>query len=279
MFPENKKNTISILGCGWYGLSVAKSLIASGHQVCGSTTSEEKMSVLESHGIQPFLINFDATADDFDPSFFNSDTLIISLPPKRHTGEHGAYPEKIRRIAEAAERGAVKSVLMISSTSVYADLNREIEEEEVPVPDTASGEAIFEAEELLKKYTSFRTTILRFGGLIGPGRNLAKFFAGKTDIANGLAPVNLLHLEDCIKLTQHILAHDAFGYTFNACSTDHPTRKDLYTLAAKITGLESPTFLAERTKWKLINGNFVTKQLKYKYLVNNWSEFLSSDKL
>lgn len=279
MLPENKKSTISILGCGWYGLSMAKSLIASGHQVCGSTTSEEKLSVLESHGIQPFLINFDATAADFDPSFFNSEILIISLPPKRHAGEHAEYPEKIRRIAEAAEREAVKKVLMISSTSVYADLDREIAEVEVPVPDTASGEAIFQAEELLKKNTSFRTTILRFGGLIGPGRNLAKFFAGKTDIANGLAPVNLLHLEDCIKLTHHILDHDAFGYSYNACSPDHPTRRDLYTLAAAITGLDSPTFLAELTKWKLINGNFVTKHLKYKYLVNNWSEFLNSDKL
>jgi len=278
MIPENK-STISILGCGWYGLHVAKSLVDSGYQVSGSTTSPEKLSVLQSQGITPFLLNFDAQEAAFDASFFDSDILIISLPPKRHAGEHGEYPDKIRKIAEAAERGSVKSVLMISSTSVYADVNRELAEEEVPVPDTVSGEAIFEAEELLRKCTSFRTTILRFGGLIGPGRNLAKFFAGKTDIANGLAPVNLLHLEDCIKITHHILDHDAFGYTYNACSPDHPTRKDVYTLAASITGLASPVFIPELTKWKLINGNFVTKHLKYKYLVNNWSEFLNPDKL
>lgn len=271
--------SISILGCGWYGFAVAKRLVSDGYNVKGSTTTEAKLAVLEQEGIEPFLLDFDSEENQSESPFFESDILIISLPPKRHSGEHNEYPEKIRRIVKAAQSGKVQKILMISSTSVYGEINRETEGLEIPVPDTESGLAILAAEQIVQSSQNIRSTILRFGGLIGPGRNLAKFFAGKRDIANGLAPVNLIHLEDCIKLTQHIIGADAFGYVFNACSPDHPTRMDMYTMASEISGLEKPHFIQELLTWKLINGNEVSKKLNYKYLVNNWSEFLYSDKL
>jgi 3-hydroxyisobutyrate dehydrogenase-like beta-hydroxyacid dehydrogenase len=51
---------ISILGCGWLGLPLAKALLENGFAVKGSTTSQEKLSVLENSGIQPFLIALSA---------------------------------------------------------------------------------------------------------------------------------------------------------------------------------------------------------------------------
>ena len=47
---------ISILGCGWLGLPLAKALIGNGFSVKGSTTSYEKISGLEQGGITTFLI-------------------------------------------------------------------------------------------------------------------------------------------------------------------------------------------------------------------------------
>lgn len=276
---EMHKESISILGCGWYGFALAKKLVSKGYIVKGSTTTKDKLPILIQEGIEPFLLDFDSNNDHNFSPFFESEILIISLPPKRHSGEHKEYPNKIRQIIDAAQSGKVRKILMISSTSVYGDVDREIVEGEVPMPDSESGIAILEAEQIVKSSQHIISTILRFGGLIGPGRNLAKFFAGKTDIANGLAPVNLLHLEDCIKLTQHIIATDGFGYTFNACSPDHPTRMDMYTMVSEISGLSKPHFVRELTKWKSINGNQVSKTLNYKYLVNNWSEFLNPDKL
>ena len=274
------KETISILGCGWYGLALAKKLIANGYSVKGSTTSIEKLPLLEQLQIKPYLINFDLQDSQYESSFFESEVLIVAIPPKRHSGEFNSYPNKIRAITEAAiNSGSIQKILMISSTSVYSDLNREIVVGEIPYPDTESGSAILEAEQIITKLQSISNTIIRFGGLIGPGRNLAKFFAGKKNIANGLAPVNLIHLDDCIALTLHILENGRFGYTLNACSPDHPTRMELYTQAALISDLEPPEFLPELLTWKVINGNGVSLQLNYKYLVNKWSEFLTSDKL
>lgn len=48
---------ISILGCGWLGLPLAKQLIKKGFSVKGSTTSEEKISILKTEGIISFLIS------------------------------------------------------------------------------------------------------------------------------------------------------------------------------------------------------------------------------
>lgn len=45
---------ISILGCGWLGLPLAKALIENGFSVKGSTTSTDKLTALENDGITPF---------------------------------------------------------------------------------------------------------------------------------------------------------------------------------------------------------------------------------
>jgi 3-hydroxyisobutyrate dehydrogenase-like beta-hydroxyacid dehydrogenase len=50
---------ISILGCGWLGLPLAKSLLAKSYEVKGSTTSENKLEVLINAGILPFQIQLE----------------------------------------------------------------------------------------------------------------------------------------------------------------------------------------------------------------------------
>ncbi|MGY4384258.1 nucleoside-diphosphate-sugar epimerase [Pedobacter sp. UYP24] len=272
-------DTISILGCGWYGMALGKKLVDLGQVVKGSTTSRDKLNTLEEAGINGYIVNFGAEQEQFDPEFFKCDTLIISLPPQRSAALQSEYPQKIKRIAATVEEAGIKNVLMISSTSVYGDVNREVDESDPLNPDTESGKAIVAAEQIIQSYNGFKVTLLRFGGLIGPGRNLAKFFADKKDITNGLAPVNLLHLDDCVALSLHVINTGSYGFTFNACSPDHPSRKEFYTLVSEISGMLKPDFLEELTKWKKINGNLVTGQLNYKYLVNKWSDFLTADKL
>ena len=40
---KEEREKISILGCGWLGLPLAKSLLAKGYKIKGSTTSESKL--------------------------------------------------------------------------------------------------------------------------------------------------------------------------------------------------------------------------------------------
>lgn len=254
--------TISILGCGWYGFALAQNLVKD-YVVKGSSTTTTKLSQLEQAGIQPYLVKFEADTETYDSDFFKCDLLIISIPPKRRSGEAALYPNKIQRIKTAIQTNNVPRVLFISSTAVYGDHNTQVDEDTLPHPDTESGRAIFVAENYLKDQTDFKVTILRFGGLIGPGRDPARFFAGKKNIPNGNAPVNMVHLNDCIGITDSIIQKDAFGYTFNICSANHPTKVEFYKQAALNSNMEPPEFIEELTSWKIVTSKYVKEVLTY----------------
>lgn len=262
---------ISILGCGWYGKALAVSLIQNGITVKGSATSVEKSSQLADAGIIPYSVQFNAESKNFDPEFFQCDVLVISIPPKFRRGETAGYLPKIRQIIDAILEYQVKKVIYISSTGVYGDHNNEVNEESDPQPDNESGRLLFEAEKLFQNETAFKTTIVRFGGLVGPGRNPGRFFAGKTDIPNGMAPVNLIHLEDCVGISKAIIGKDAFGYLFNACSPDHPQKVDFYREAAINAGLPVPEFINELLQWKVVSSVNLQKVLNYGFKVSDWS--------
>lgn len=270
--------TISILGCGWYGLPLAKELIAQNYIVKGSTTSAEKVPVLRQEGIDPYLINLQQGKTTFDTEFLSSKILVICIPPKRSTGDQAGFPNKIQTIANAAKDSNIENIIFISSTAVYGDHNEVITEDNMPNPDTPSGKAMVEAEDILQNHPSFKTTIIRFSGLIGPGRDPARFFAGKTNIPNGQAPVNLIHLADCIGLTIAIIKQAAFGHIFNASSPDHPAKQEFYTRAASNSGLEVPTFINELKKWKKVSTNHIPSLLNYNYKIPHLLPSIASEK-
>lgn len=261
------KTKISILGCGWYGSALGKALIADGMQVKGSTTSPAKMEELAAQGIQPYIVNFSPGEEIYDAVFFDCDVLWIAIPPKSRSGEGAVFIEKIKGIIHAIKQFAVQNVVFISSTGVYADCNQQVNEESDPQPNTEAGRILFEAESLFRVEDIFKTTIIRFAGLIGPGRNPGRFFAGKKEIPNGAAPVNLIHLDDCIGISKAILAKQAFGYLFNGCSPEHLTKVDFYTQAALDSGFERPEFIKDMKEWKIVESVNVGPILGYQYKV------------
>jgi len=272
-------NTISILGCGWYGLPLAKRLISSQYAIKGSTTNPEKITLLEEAKIDPYLVSFEPHSTNFDQEFFHSKILIICIPPGRNTGNQTDYPDKIKNITTAAARGSIENVIFISSTSVYGDNNQETTESTIPAPQTPSGNAILASENILLNQTNFKTTIIRFAGLIGPGRDPGRFFGGKTNIPNGRAPVNLIHLNDCVELTTAIIEQKAYGLIINAVTPDHPSRQIFYEKAAARSSLLIPTFTDELTTWKQVVTNQIPSALKYNYKISNWIKWLNEDKL
>lgn len=259
--------TVSILGCGWYGLELAKSLVKKWIKVKGSTTSAGKLPLFAESGIEPYLIDLSPDNEVIDPTFFECDVLWVSIPPKARAGNGAEYLFKIEHLIPIIKKHKIKQVVLISSTGVYGDSNTEVTELDEPKPDSESGKILLTAEELFKAETEFTTTIIRFAGLIGPGRDPGRFFAGKTELPNGDAPVNLIHLTDCIGISLAILDKQAFGYTYNAVSPSHPTRVDFYTEASAKSGLEVPQFITEKKSWKVVSGVNVGEVLGYEYQV------------
>jgi nucleoside-diphosphate-sugar epimerase len=272
--------TIAILGCGWLGLPLAKSLLLKGYVVKGSTTSESKLEVLKNVGILPFKIQLDGhqiigTIEEF---LNESDVLIIDIPPglRREISSvvEMTFVNKVKTLIPYIEKSGIKKVIFVSSTSVYADGFPivEITEETKPNPDTESGKQLVVSENLLQNNIYFKTTVIRFGGLLGDDRHPVKFLAGKTNVENPDAPVNLIQREDCIGIIEKILNHNEaseqyenWGETFNAVAPQHPTRKEYYQKKALEFGLDLPQFNNEISLGKLIKSDKIIRDLHYTF--------------
>jgi len=235
---------ISILGCGWLGLPLAQSLLEKGFSVKGSTTSIEKISMLQENGILPFQITISETKIEGEIDLFldDSEILIIDIPPKLRGDAKENFVSKIQTLIPFIEKSSVKKVLFVSSTSVYSDDNSTISEETIAHPDSESGKQLLLVENLLQSNPNFKTTVVRFGGLIGNDRHPIKFLAGRKNIENPEAPINMIHQDDCIGIIEKIIELDCWQETFNAVAPFHPTRKEYYCQKAIKLNLTIPEF-------------------------------------
>ncbi len=265
--------TISILGCGWFGLAFAKTLVANNCLVKGSTTSKAKLGELQRLGIEAYQLNLNEEVD-LPVDFFKTDVLFIAVPPRAKTDDASTYPAKLKSVADAAVNVNVKQIVLISSTGIFEDGNFVVNETNIPNPATASAKALQEAENLFKSYTQFTTTVIRFGGLLGPGRNLARFFAQKSNIANGNAPINLIEQQDCIGLCLHLLKSQKFGEIYHGVAPHHPKKNDFYTRLCEVSGMEPPHFKDELLEWKQIESVKVPQILGYDFIIKDWFKWM-----
>lgn len=259
---------IAILGCGWLGLPLAKVLMAQGHDVNGSTTSPEKAETLAAAGIQPFVLHIHENGIEGKIKLFleGVETLVVDIPPKLRGRTPENFVKKIQQLIPALENAAVKNVLFISSTSVYRNDNSTVTEETAPFPETESGKQLLASETLLQATPAFKTTVLRFAGLTGPDRHPVHHLAGKTDLKNPEAPVNLIHLNDCIAVILEIIQQQKWGDVYNAAHPSHPSREAYYSSKAKELGLTPPRFdSSSGTAGKIISSEKLRKVLKYTF--------------
>jgi nucleoside-diphosphate-sugar epimerase len=277
MKEERKK--IAILGCGWLGLPLAKTLLSKGYEVKGSTTSESKLEVLKNAGISPFQIQLKENhiVGNIEDFLKETDVLIVDIPPglrkEISSSLEMTFVNKIKTLIPYIERSDVQKVIFVSSTSVYGDsfLIVEITEEIKPNPDTESGKQLVIAETLLQSNPHFKTTVIRFGGLLGDDRHPIKFLVGRTNVENPEAPVNMIQREDCIGIIEKSLdfaRNDNWEWnqTFNAVAPQHPTRKEYYRKKAQILNLPLPIFAENlESKGKMISSKKVETILGYSF--------------
>ncbi|ARA94880.1 NAD(P)-dependent oxidoreductase [Rhodothermaceae bacterium RA] len=261
--------TISILGCGWLGLPLARHLIARGHRVRGSTTTPTRLNTLAEAGITPYLLTLDPSLIGSPVGdFFAADALVLNIPPGRRRPDVETYhARQIASVCDELRFSPIDFVVFVSSTSVYPDLNTTVvETDTTQPPESASGRALRAAEERLRADTHFDTTVLRFGGLYGYDRQPGRFLAGRTGLDNGGAPVNMLHRDDAVGIIDAVLTGNVRGEIFNAVADEHPSRADFYTRKALDAGLEPPTF-ADRaaTAFKRVSNARLKQRLGYTF--------------
>lgn len=241
---------ISILGFGWLGKSIGERFISYGDNIKISTTSESKHLKLKNSGLTSFIVNVNTKI--FPKSFFQSRTLIITIPPQ----ELSSYKTLILRIQDSP----VENVILISSTSVYSPSNKIISEE-----SDLKNSSLVQIEKLFSESPYFKTTIIRFGGLFGANRHPGKFFKNRI-LINPEHSTNMIHQSDCVRIIEQVLVKNKWGEIFNACAPTHPTKKNFYSMAAVSIGEEKPLTGISKGIGKTISSDKLIKVLDYQFL-------------
>ncbi|TAF45919.1 MAG: SDR family NAD(P)-dependent oxidoreductase [Sphingobacteriales bacterium] len=272
---SNATKSISIIGCGWLGFPLAKFLLAQGYTVKGSTTQPEKTITLSASGIEAFVVQLNPTLNGNNISeFLHSDVLIVNIPPGRNSLVDD-YLLKIINLNDAVNNSIIKKIIFISSTSVYPESNDWVDEATEIDKNSVNGLRMFNAEQVFRNNPNLQTTIIRMAGLIGTYRHPGRFFAGKQNIANGLAPVNLICLADCIGLISTVIERDFWHKTINGVAPSHPCKQDFYTLATMQLYGKRISFIPEKGKYKMVRSNVVSEELGYRFKVNDLMEWVS----
>ena len=251
---------ISILGCGWLGKPLAEHFIKNGKKVNGTTTSPTKIASLNKLKINSFVIDINKRNNDFK-SFLKAKLLVISIPSK--------IIEDFEYLISEIEKSTIKKIIFISSTSVYP-LNNSITTEDSPINKTA----LSKIERLFRVNTYFKTTIIRFGGLIGYDRKPGRFFKKEIIIDRPKGFINLIHRDDCIQIINRIITNNIWEETLNACTDSHPTRRDFYTREFLKEGRKTPLFNElSNNSYKIIDSNRLKLLLNYRFKYANLMKY------
>lgn len=264
---------VSVIGAGWLGLPLITALKKANYEVKASTGTESKLHLIDELGAKSYYLRFDPTCNDEEAlqDILDTDAVIICLAPR--FSQHNMmtfHAEQIKVIKDEIEKLTVNKVIYTSSTSVYKNANKSINEN-ADKSDQPRSRSVILAEEVLRINTDLDATILRLGGLMGYDRIPAKYVDGKKDLTSGDIPVNYVFRDDAIRAILKILEvndHNSWNKVFNVVAPEHPLKRIVYEQSAKFGGYIIPTFISPTSPppFKIIESDKIQEKIGFTFL-------------
>lgn len=201
--------TVLIAGCGDLGTEAGLRFAAAGHEVFGIRRSPEKLP--------PQIRGVKADLSSGMPGLpVEADILVIALAADASTEDayRAAYVDGLRNVLDGVDRQASppRRILFVSSTAVYPDAGGAVVDENTPTePTRFSGKILLEAERLLLDRAENASTVLRLGGIYGPGRTrlIDQVRSGKAMIPGQPKHTNRIHRDDAAAMMVHLATMEA----------------------------------------------------------------------
>lgn len=256
---------IGIIGLGWLGLPLAKSLLNKGFHVIGTTRSR---GVGLSHEHFSHVLFDPLVKKHMSTVYFNDlDVLVLAFTPSK--ADEKAYAKDCVRMLDLIPPSC--KVIQISSTSVYPDRNGIFTETDYPAGSVRTN-AIGYAELALSSILRDRLTVIRMSGLVGPKRYPVTAMAKSGKTYQAMDRINLIHQEDAIGLIEYAIQHKWWNKTINGCATEHPFKGAFYTALAAKLGIDPPLF-EDKTRSERIISNQLSIELGYQYVYPDPNDF------
>lgn len=259
-----RKGSVAVVGCGWLGFTLAQNLLSDGYEVYGSTTSAEKLPQLEAAGIkgtvlQLPLVDFNGDAninveDVGKHEIWRAEQLVLSIPPGRGTHAVKHYPAAVLSAILAYRRAQSSGrIIFTSSTGIYGEAHGKVTVQTAILGESERVASLALAESQIISQSQRPYAILRLAGLYGGERHPGYHLAGKKNISDGDAPVNLVSRKRVIGAIQELLDKPFWtSHIRNVVDPEHPSKRDFYTAFAKTHGLELPEFLPGGANGKVV---------------------------
>lgn len=251
MLPE-RVLPVAVVGAGFLGrplaVALASNASSTGH-VLATTRSGTWPDEHVPENIQVRAL--DVVADDVDAiaaALAGARSLVVCYAPgKQQQDRRALYVEGTRKLLAAAAALPLTRLVYISSTSALPDRDAELDDDYPDWPDDPRGRVQREAEALVIAACTARDlpwTILRLGGLYGPGRELFRLYRDAPDASlsgDGMQPTNLIHRDDAIQAALAALALPSDrSAVVNVVDDDHTPRREIFARLAAQRGLPPP---------------------------------------
>ena len=198
---------VLIAGCGDVGTRLGRRLAAAGHEVWGLRRDAGRLPA-EIRALPADLAEPASLGDV--PAGTDAVVYAAAADAADEAAYRRAYVRGVRHLADLfAGRGEPpERLLFVSSTAVYGESAGEwVDEETPPRPPRFNGRVLLEGERAARAAGARHATVVRFGGIYGPGRR--RLIDRVREGAGGApAPVrwtNRIHAEDCAGVLQHLL--------------------------------------------------------------------------
>jgi nucleoside-diphosphate-sugar epimerase len=229
-----------VIGCGYLGRPAAALWRAGGSAVAALT--RRNADALRAAGLEPVL------GDVTEPSSLSAlpaaQTVLYAVGLDRAAGKpmRDVYVRGLENVLRALPRAG--RFVYISSTSVYGQTAGEwVQETSATEPVEESGKIVLEAEQLLRAHRP-DAIVLRFAGIYGPNRLLRKqpVLKGEPLVGDAEKWLNLIHVADGATAVLAAAERAAPGTTYNIADGGPVSRRDFYTLLARLLNAPEAQF-------------------------------------
>lgn len=252
--------TVVIAGCGDLGTETGLRFVSMGYRVMGLRRSAGKLpSEIEGQAID--LSNEEPTLP------LDTSIVVIAMSPDERSvdGYRAAYLESVLRISAAIRNdcAAPPRVLYVSSTAVYGvDDGSWVDETTPAKPTTPTAIVLLEAEKTLIQQIP-EATILRLGGLYGPGRTreIDRVRQGLAMVSSEPEFTSRIHRDDAAASIVHLMTMPKSPETVYIGVDDLPAdRREVTEFLARSLDLPAPEMVndsshAQRGRGKRCHNN------------------------